>query len=80
MPGQQEVAEKIKLGSIVRITEGIHKEKLAKITNLSPINSSILGQETEENELNQIIEIELLFSLTIIKIKRKRLNLVKDHN
>ena len=50
----------MKVGSIVRISEGIHKDKLAKITNISPVNSSILGQKNEENEKNKQIEIELL--------------------
>jgi hypothetical protein len=60
MPGGQEVVEQMKVGSIVRIMEGIHKDKVAKVTNMSAIGSSILGQENDENEGNQQIEIELL--------------------
>ena len=43
MAGHQEAAPEMKVGSIVKIIEGIHLDKLAKVTNIFPISNPILG-------------------------------------
>ena len=67
----------MKIGSIVKINEGIHKDKEGKVIHIESLNSSILGEEDDLG--NKLVTIELLKSLSIIKIKRKRLNLLKGN-
>jgi len=49
---QPDLSKEIKVGSIVRISEGIHKDKEAKVIHMQTVGNSILGEGDEDNIQN----------------------------